>query len=107
MPNAVVRISVGSSPIDVAGGFGIPHRAHRIAPDAAAEPRKSNGRQHSERDGQIRDALLADVDAEQTRTGYAGQPVPAAGHALPLRSALLDDKAERDGHHSEVGTAHP
>ena len=107
MPNAVVRTSVGSSPIDVEADFGIPYRAHRVAPGTVAEPRKSKGRQHSERDGQIGDALLADVGAEQTRTGYAGQAVPAAGQALPLRSALLDDKAEGDGHHGEVGTAHP
>ena len=106
MPKAVVRISVGSRPIETLAEFGIAHRAHGVAPDAAAQARERGGGQHGERERQERDAAFADVMAEHARAGNAGQAVPAAGQTLPFRRALLDDEAEGDGHHGEIRSAH-
>ena len=107
MPNAVVRIERRIESDRNAGGFGIAHRAHGIAPRASLSHAKRGDRQRNERERQICDAVLADLGPEHARARNAGQAVPAAGETLPFGRALLDDEAEGDGHHREIGPAHP
>ncbi len=49
---------------------------------------------------------LGECPPGEARRGYADDAVPAAGEPAELGGPLLDDEAEGDRHHGEVGAAH-
>ena len=85
----------------------IAHRSHGLAPVARVEAcEEGHGSEREDRDEERHIAFDERV-AEGLGEGDEHDPVPAAGHLLPLRRALLDHEAERDGDHREIGAAHP
>ena len=89
------------------GELGVPDRPHRPAPRARVEAGEEDDGRDGEEGDQQRDVALDEGVSEGFGEGDEHDPVPAAGDLLPLRRALLDHEAERDGDHREVGAAHP
>ena len=103
-----VRISVGSSPIETAGGF--PNRAPRAWPcprgcrSAGVKRASDNAVSATDEKG---DVALADIEPRTALgPGMPDRPFQPPVRSVPLGGALLDDEAEGDRHHGEIRPAH-
>ena len=86
------------------GELAVADGEQRPAPRRPAEvPRQGEAREHGEPD----DVVVAperERRASETRARDVGDPAEAAGERVPLDQAVLDDDAERDRHHRQVGS---
>src|SRR5215469_4791674 len=73
-----------------AGDLRISDRAHRSAPSADAQLAEEEDCEHGEREYQIRDRAVRELDAEQCGRRNSRKPVPAASQPTPFRRALFD-----------------
>jgi hypothetical protein len=90
----------------LARGLRVARRAHREAPRAVAQAIEEHEQHREQREREHTDAELVHGQAEERRPRDVHDPVPATGEPLHLGGALLDDEAERDRDHREVGAAH-
>ena len=84
----------------------VAHRAHGLAPGADLEPGVEPEGERGQQQDQHRDLALGELAAGEARRRDADEAVPAAGEPAELGCPLLDDEAEGDRHHGEVGPAH-
>jgi hypothetical protein len=85
--------------------LGIAHRAHRLAPRSGREAPERVDQHRGHRDREERHPALAEAHAERRRRRDAHDAILPAGEVAPLDRGVLDDEAERDRHHREVGAA--
>ncbi|MNX54097.1 hypothetical protein D3C86_848100 [compost metagenome] len=89
----------------LAGGLAVLDRAHRGAPGAARQQRIARQRGEHGHDGQHGHATVT-ADAAQRGLRDAHQAVLPAGQRSAFNQRVLDDQAEGNGDHRQVGTFH-